>query len=51
MPAAGSKGSPKNPGELKDDTGLSREEKRVNFVNKYAYMKLNFLRTVVPYSQ
>ncbi|TXG51347.1 hypothetical protein EZV62_023871 [Acer yangbiense] len=29
MPAAGSKGAPKNPGELKDDTGPSREEKRV----------------------
>ncbi|KAL5814950.1 hypothetical protein ACOSQ4_025591 [Xanthoceras sorbifolium] len=28
MPAAGSKGAPKNPGELKDDTGPSREEKR-----------------------
>ncbi|KAJ7945768.1 DNA-(apurinic or apyrimidinic site) lyase [Quillaja saponaria] len=29
MPAAGSKGSPKNPRELKDDTSLSREEKKV----------------------
>ncbi|KAF5183977.1 DNA-(apurinic or apyrimidinic site) lyase [Thalictrum thalictroides] len=28
MPAAGSKGSPKNPGELKDDTSSSREEKQ-----------------------
>lgn len=29
MPAAGSKGGPKNPGELKDDTSSSREEKKV----------------------
>ncbi|KAL5206805.1 hypothetical protein ABZP36_035014 [Zizania latifolia] len=29
MPAAGSKGSPKNPSELKDDTSSSREEKQV----------------------
>uniref|UniRef100_A0A7N0RJ81 DNA-(apurinic or apyrimidinic site) endonuclease n=1 Tax=Kalanchoe fedtschenkoi TaxID=63787 RepID=A0A7N0RJ81_KALFE len=29
MPAAGSKGAPKNPGELKDDTNAAREEKRV----------------------
>ncbi|KAL4193458.1 hypothetical protein AMTRI_Chr06g199450 [Amborella trichopoda] len=29
MPAAGSKGAPKNPGELKDDTSSSREEKQV----------------------
>ena len=28
-PAAGSKGAPKNPGELKDDTSSSREEKQV----------------------
>ncbi len=32
MPAAGSKGAPKNPGELKDDTSSSREEKQVTFV-------------------
>jgi len=30
MPAAGSKSSPKNQGELKDDTNSSREEKKVN---------------------
>lgn len=29
MPAAGSKGTPKNPGELKDDTSSSREEKQI----------------------
>ncbi|GKV13851.1 hypothetical protein SLEP1_g24820 [Rubroshorea leprosula] len=29
MPAAGSKGAPKNPGELKDDTSTSREEKQI----------------------
>lgn len=29
MPAAGSKGGPKNPRELKDDTSSSREEKLV----------------------
>ncbi|KAM7275684.1 hypothetical protein ACFE04_017550 [Oxalis oulophora] len=29
MPAAGSKGGPKNPGELKDDTNTFREEKRI----------------------
>ncbi|KAG1331362.1 DNA-(apurinic or apyrimidinic site) lyase [Cocos nucifera] len=29
MPAAGSKGAPKNPGELKDDTSSSRGEKQV----------------------
>ena len=30
MPAAGLRGAPKNPGELKDDTNSSREEKQVN---------------------
>ncbi|KAI4329516.1 hypothetical protein MLD38_027897 [Melastoma candidum] len=29
MPAAGAKGAPKNPGELKDDTTSSREEKQM----------------------
>jgi len=29
MPAAGSKGAPKNPSELKDDTSSSRDEKQV----------------------
>ncbi|XP_039146240.1 DNA-(apurinic or apyrimidinic site) endonuclease [Dioscorea cayenensis subsp. rotundata] len=29
MPAAGSKGAPKNPSELKDDTSASREEKKM----------------------
>ncbi|KAK9995560.1 hypothetical protein SO802_020246 [Lithocarpus litseifolius] len=29
MPAASSKGAPKNPGELKDDTSSSREEKQI----------------------
>ena len=29
MPAAGSKGAPKRPGELKDDTNASREEKQI----------------------
>ncbi|MBA0834872.1 hypothetical protein Goarm_007193, partial [Gossypium armourianum] len=29
MPAAGSKGAPKKPGELKDDTSSSREEKQI----------------------
>lgn len=29
MPSAGSKGAPKNQGELKDDTNASREEKKV----------------------
>jgi hypothetical protein len=29
MPAAGSKGAPKNPGQLKDDTSSSRDEKQV----------------------
>ncbi|KAF6157558.1 hypothetical protein GIB67_004496 [Kingdonia uniflora] len=29
MPAAGSKGAPKNPRELKDDTSSSREEKQI----------------------
>ncbi|XP_043805958.1 DNA-(apurinic or apyrimidinic site) endonuclease isoform X2 [Manihot esculenta] len=29
MPAAGSKGMPKNPGEVKDDTSSSREEKQI----------------------
>ncbi|XP_072950804.1 DNA-(apurinic or apyrimidinic site) endonuclease isoform X1 [Typha angustifolia] len=29
MPAAGSKGAPKNPSELKDDTSSSREEKQM----------------------
>lgn len=32
MPAAGSKGAPKNHGELKDDTSSSREEKKVKLV-------------------
>lgn len=31
MPAAGAKGAPKNPRELKDDTNSSREEKQVSF--------------------
>lgn len=31
MPAAGAKGTPKNQGELKDDTSSSREEKQVAF--------------------
>jgi len=31
MPAAGSKGAPKNPGEIKDDTSSSREEKQVGY--------------------
>jgi hypothetical protein len=30
MPAAGSKGTPKNPSELKDDTSSSRGEKQVS---------------------
>ncbi|OEL22487.1 hypothetical protein BAE44_0016494 [Dichanthelium oligosanthes] len=30
MPAAGSKGAPKNPSELKDDTSSSRDEKQVS---------------------
>uniref|UniRef100_A0A0E0BRC0 Endonuclease/exonuclease/phosphatase domain-containing protein n=1 Tax=Oryza glumipatula TaxID=40148 RepID=A0A0E0BRC0_9ORYZ len=30
MPAAGSKGAPKNPGQLKDDTSSSRDEKQVD---------------------
>ena len=30
MPAAGSKGAPKNPRELKDDTSSSRDEKQVS---------------------
>lgn len=30
MPAAGSKGAPRNPRELKDDTSASREEKLVS---------------------
>lgn len=29
MPAAGAKGAPKCPGELKDDTSSAREEKQV----------------------
>lgn len=29
MPAAGAKGAPKNPRELKDDTSASRDEKQV----------------------
>ncbi|KAJ4775116.1 DNA-(apurinic or apyrimidinic site) lyase [Rhynchospora pubera] len=29
IPAAGAKGAPKNPGELKDDTSASREEKQI----------------------
>ncbi|WCJ36193.1 DNA-(apurinic or apyrimidinic site) endonuclease [Euphorbia peplus] len=29
MPAAGSKGAPKNPGQLKDDTSSSRDEKQI----------------------
>ena len=29
IPAAGAKGTPRNPGELKDDTSASREDKRV----------------------
>ncbi|XP_040986708.1 DNA-(apurinic or apyrimidinic site) endonuclease isoform X1 [Juglans microcarpa x Juglans regia] len=29
MPAGGSKGAPKNPGELKDDTSSAREEKQI----------------------
>jgi len=29
MPAAGSKGAPKNPRELKDDTSSSRDEKQI----------------------
>lgn len=29
MPAAGSKGAPKNPSEIKDDTSSSRGEKQV----------------------
>lgn len=32
MAAAGSKGAPKNPREIKDDNNASREEKLVNFV-------------------
>lgn len=31
MPAAGSKGAPKNPGDIKDDTSSAREEKQVKF--------------------
>ncbi|CAI0548248.1 unnamed protein product [Linum tenue] len=38
MPAAGSKGTPKNPGELKDDTSSSREEKKVNFIALSPYV-------------
>uniref|UniRef100_U5FXN2 Uncharacterized protein n=1 Tax=Populus trichocarpa TaxID=3694 RepID=U5FXN2_POPTR len=36
MPAAGSKGAPKNPGEIKDDTSSSREEKQFP-VHKFIY--------------
>ena len=32
MPASGSKGAPKNQGELKDDTNSSREEKLVTLL-------------------
>lgn len=41
MPAAGSKGAPKNPGELKDDTSSAREEKQVkNFLSFWYVYKL-----------
>ena len=44
MPAAGSKGMPKIPGELKDDTSASREEKKVmlcpvtSYINKMSHL-------------
>ena len=39
MPAAGSKGAPKNPRELKDDTSSSRDEKQVS--QQPAFAKIN----------
>lgn len=41
MAAAGSKGAPKNPREIKDDTNASREEKLVDVV--YAIVLLCLL--------
>lgn len=38
MPAAGPKDAPKNPGELKDDTKPSREEKQVMIFISYSYI-------------
>lgn len=49
MPAAGSKGAPRNPRELKDDTSASREEKLVSWKFRfqlvvYRFNMLVFLR-------
>ncbi|PON60825.1 hypothetical protein PanWU01x14_149540 [Parasponia andersonii] len=38
-PAAGSKGAPKNPGELKVDTSSMREENPSNFVKNSSSME------------
>lgn len=46
MPAAGSKGAPKNPRELKDDTSTSREEKLViiaGHVTKVIWMQHTYI--------
>ena len=52
MPAAGSKGAAKNPGELKDDTSSSRDEKQVTIflllpsaTNICFYRNLHFLKS------
>lgn len=43
IPAAGAKGTPRNPGELKDDTTASREEKQViSQTSKILCISLNF---------
>lgn len=44
MPAAGSKGAPKKPGELKDDTSSSREEKQVSFFSLATIMLTLFVQ-------
>uniref|UniRef100_A0A0E0MLC7 Endonuclease/exonuclease/phosphatase domain-containing protein n=1 Tax=Oryza punctata TaxID=4537 RepID=A0A0E0MLC7_ORYPU len=40
MPAAGSKGAPKNPSQLKDDTSSSRDEKQLPSMNQMGVLLL-----------
>ena len=43
MPAAGLKGAPKNPSELKDDTSSSRDEKQVSQHLQRLILSVNML--------
>lgn len=51
MPAAGAKGTPKNPRELKDDNNSSREEKLVLDhlkISRFEFFFLQFIYLFPP---